>query len=70
MPTIGGYELHSIPVKIPDNFSEIIVLVDTILEAKKTDMNADISYEESKIDRLIYKLYGLTNDEIKIIEEM
>lgn len=27
----------------------------------------NLSFEESKIDRLVYQLYGLTEDEIKIV---
>lgn len=36
--------------------------------AEKTDPNADTSVLESKIDQLVYKLYGLTDDEIAIVE--
>ncbi len=35
---------------------------------KKTDPNADTSVLESKIDQLVYKLYGLTDNEIAIVE--
>ena len=39
-----------------------------ILIAKKGDRHADTSELEKKIDHLVYKLYGLTYDEVKIIE--
>jgi type I restriction-modification system DNA methylase subunit len=45
----------------------IISLVDQILSAKKKDSFADTSSFEAEIDRLIYELYGLTEDEIKIV---
>jgi len=63
--------LSSIPIKIFDasKQSHIIELVDKILSAKKTDPNADTSKLESEIDKLIYKLYGLTEEEIKIVED-
>ena len=47
----------------------IIALVDKILAAKKANPQADTSKEECKIDTLVYNLYGLTDDEIAIIEE-
>ena len=30
--------------------------------------SADTNKEEAEIDRLVYQLYGLTEDEIKIVE--
>jgi len=36
--------------------------------AEKKDPNADTSALESEIDQLVYKLYGLTDDEIAIVE--
>ena len=35
---------------------------------KKTNPNADNALLENQIDRIVYELYGITNDEIKIIE--
>jgi hypothetical protein len=46
----------------------IVLRVDKILAAKKKDSNADTSALESEIDQLVYKLYGLTDDEIAIVE--
>ena len=46
----------------------IIALVDKILAAKKANPQADTSKEEHKIDELVYKLYGLTEEEIAIVE--
>jgi len=43
-------------------------LVDNILEAKKQNPQADTRDLEQEIDNLVYKLYGLTEEEIKIIE--
>jgi type II restriction/modification system DNA methylase subunit YeeA len=43
-------------------------LVDKILSAKKENKNADTSEWEREIDELVYKLYNLNEDEIKIIE--
>jgi type II restriction/modification system DNA methylase subunit YeeA len=46
----------------------IIKLVDRILAAKAKDPQADTSALEREIDRLVYGLYGLTEEEIKIVE--
>lgn len=49
-------------------YDEIIKCVDKILEIKAKDSTLDTSKLESQIDSLVYKLYHLTDDEIKIIE--
>jgi len=71
MPTIGGYELSSIPIPSANITRQqpIIDLVDKILKAKKENPSADTSALESEIDRLVYQLYGLTDEEIAIIEK-
>lgn len=46
----------------------IISLVDKILAAKKVDAEADTSAWEAEIDQLVYELYGLTEEEIRIVE--
>ena len=42
--------------------------VDKILDAKHIDPNADTSALENEIDKLVYELYNLTEDEIAIVE--
>lgn len=58
-----------IPKITPSNKNlskEIINLVDGILEFKK--QNKDTSMLEKRIDEIVYKLYGLSEGEIKIVE--
>lgn len=43
-------------------------LVTKIMEMKKKDKEADTRELEEKIDHLVYQLYGLTEEEIKIVE--
>ena len=43
-------------------------LGDRILAAKQRDAGADVSGLEGEIDQLVYALYGLTAEEIKIVE--
>lgn len=68
-PEIRIYELSSLPIKMSyDNRPLLENLVDRILEAKKADPKADTTPLEKEIDRLVYDLYGLTEEEIQIIE--
>lgn len=46
---------------------ELINLVDEILKAKEQDKNTNTQELENKINSIVYKLYNLTEDEIKII---
>lgn len=42
--------------------------VDKILAAKRADPAADVSAWEREIDERVYRLYGLTKEEIKLVE--
>ncbi|WP_025310050.1 Eco57I restriction-modification methylase domain-containing protein [Helicobacter pylori] len=48
---------------------KIIALVDKILQAKEKDPKANTQRLEKEIDALVYQLYNLTDEEIKIIED-
>ncbi|ENP7027321.1 Eco57I restriction-modification methylase domain-containing protein [Campylobacter coli] len=47
---------------------ELINLADDILKAKEQDKNANTSPLEEKINNMVYKIYNLTEEEIKTIE--
>ena len=49
--------------------NQIESLVDKILASKKQNLQADTTKLEEEIDQLVYQLYDLTEDEIKIIEK-
>ena len=88
MPTIGLYELHSIPFKAI-NFSDKssksihdgivkhvemllnlnIEIKDIKLQTKIEQVKQRIEHAEEKINQLVYELYELNSNEIKIIEE-
>lgn len=57
-----------IPTATKDQQQEIITLVDKILAAKKADSSADTTEWEKQIDQKVYALYGLTEEEIAIVE--
>ncbi len=58
-----------IPIIKPEAEQPFITLVDQILAAKRKYPDADTSSLEKQINALVYKLYGLTKDEIEIIED-
>ncbi len=47
---------------------KIEALVDQILTAKKANPQADTSHWEKEIDRFVYQLYDLTEEEIRVVE--
>lgn len=68
------YEYYPGPVgqlriKKAKNQQEFITLVDQILSLKKENPQADTSQLEEEIDKLVYQLYELTPEEIKIVQQ-
>ena len=57
-----------VAIPTPSQESAIITLVDQILTLKKSDPTSDTTVLETQIDQLVYELYGLTEDEVKIVE--
>jgi hypothetical protein len=47
---------------------KLITLVEEIIKARQSNQQANTSALESEIDHLIYQFYGLTEEEIKIVE--
>lgn len=72
----GGYievkpqYFEQIPIPPIDAKSQTILieLADKAIHEKSNNQKADISEIENEIDQLVYELYGLTEEEIKIIE--
>ena len=62
--------IRSLPISMgtPQQREQITKLVDCILAAKRENPAADTSVLEKQIDQLVYKLYGLTEEEIAIVE--
>jgi hypothetical protein len=50
------------------NHEQIENLVDRILSAKQADPAADTSALEAEIDLMVYRLYGLSYEEVKIVD--
>ena len=69
-PRLKKEQLVEIPIPIVsfERQKQITKIVDQILVEKKKNPNADTSASEREIDRLVYKLYNLTDEEIAVIE--
>ena len=63
-------ELRKLAIPILNNKKQLpfIVLVNRILVIKNENPDADTSVLENEIDKLVYQLYELTEEEIKIVE--
>lgn len=69
-PKILVTDLKNFPIKniSPEREEPFIKLANQILTIKKHDAKADTSHLEKQIDSLVYELYGLTEEEIKVVE--
>ncbi|MCF8257857.1 MAG: Eco57I restriction-modification methylase domain-containing protein [Flavobacteriales bacterium] len=71
----NGYQLiwkyfGQIPIATgkPDTRKAIEERVNTILTMKKADLSADTTALEAEIDVLVHGLYGLTEEEVRVVE--
>ena len=69
-PEIQTYLYEQLPIfsASVNQQKPIILLVDKILSTKKNNPNADTSFVENEIDCLVYHLYGLTYEEVLIVD--
>lgn len=71
-PYIKGVHLKAFPLPNRVNMLEVEASVESavknILSIKRINPSADTSALESEIDHLVYQLYGLTEEEIKVVE--
>lgn len=66
---VNELAIFPIPKNFGNNKQPIIKLVTEILEIKEKNPSADTSKLEREIDLLVYELYELTEEEIKIVED-
>jgi hypothetical protein len=59
-----------VPVCTPESQQAIVGLVNKILQAKKSDAEADVQVFFIEIDQLIYQIFNLSNIEISSIENI
>jgi adenine-specific DNA-methyltransferase len=70
-PQIRLEDIKDLRIKMPDEGKQLpfVRQVKRILAGKARDASTDVSALEQEIDQLVYALYGLTPEEIKIVEE-
>ncbi len=66
--TLNDIRQLRVPEPTSNQENNIEKLVNQILDTKKINLNADTTTLEKEIDRLVYKLYQLTYEEVKIID--
>ena len=65
-PKIKGTYLELLPITPPTD--TITLLVKEIITIKRESISNNVSYIEKQIDLLVYHLYGLTYDEVLIVD--
>ncbi len=67
---VQGYELKQLPIPLMDaaDRKKLDSLASRIISAKEIDWSADTKELESEVDRLVYNLYGLTEEEVDVVE--
>ena len=64
---VNGYEVDNLPIVLP--IPPLIgTLASSIIEAKVIEENTDTSTLENEIDKQVYHLYGLTYDEVLVVD--
>ena len=58
-----------VPRLSPSEQQPFVDATDRILKTLETDSLPDVTTLEDKLHRLVYKLYGLRNDEVEIVKE-
>ncbi len=69
-PQVRISSVENLPIKLANEEiqDKFIEKVNQIIELKQADNQTDTSVLERQIDNLVYQLYGLTAEEIEIIE--
>ena len=70
--TLKASTIEALPIAIgtKEQQDEIALKVESILIVKAKNKQLDVSSIEKEIDRLVYSLYELSEEEIKIVESI
>lgn len=66
------FHYYELPVKVCNQIEQqkIIVVVDEILSIKKSNPLSNVESLEKHLNDMVYRLYGLTDDEIMEVESV
>ena len=62
-------DIFTKPNELSENAKQLKNLAESVLSKKAKDKQADTSKLEHQIDLLVYKLYGLNQEEQQVIEK-
>lgn len=70
-PQVRISSIESLPIKLANDKAQVKIekIVDKILKIKEENNEANISAEVAEIDKLVYRIYDLTDEEIEMIEK-
>ncbi len=70
-PKINTNSLNDFPIKISESiYNEICKNVDQLIQIKEENETNSTSFLENQIDQLVFQLYGLTAEEIALVENI
>ncbi|MCF8378614.1 MAG: Eco57I restriction-modification methylase domain-containing protein [Bacteroidales bacterium] len=67
--SVQAIEPLHVPIPSKEQETQILNIFEQILALKESNLIADTESFEKEIDKFVYELYGLTEEEIKIVEE-
>lgn len=67
--TLKASTISALPFCISDEPNAIIEVVDIILKKKSINHDADVTFEEEQLNKLVYELYNIDEDEQKLIKQ-
>lgn len=67
-PKILVYDIKNFPLPKSIENDRLLTLVNEIIEIKNLNPEADITELDNEIDKIVYELYDLTEEEISIVE--
>lgn len=67
---VNGYEVESLPIVLPKggDINRLSELAETCLRLRSNGEETDITKQLSEIDAVVYRLYGLTEEEVALVE--
>ena len=67
-PKIRIAQVNHLPIRKADNQKQFEEIVDEIINIKRKDYDADISTLEKRLNKMVYELYEIKDEEIMRIE--
>lgn len=66
---IQARSVGELPIKYSNDSERLVSLVEASINARQEDYLADIDTLQNQIDQIVYRIYGLSDDEKAIVEQ-